>query len=329
MIGAPHLKPHPNLGAYPNHMVPIKGKTNVAVKLGKQIKHLPILVTSDTNRASLFGLDWMSEFDILPTHPLLDRINQVQSSMMHSEKDVEEIFNEFHDLFEGLERVCNFRARIRIKDTAIPVIRRVRPVPFAWKLSIDNELHWLIANDIIVPVNPQQETVEWASSVVPQTRSNGNIRLCGDFKTTINPHIIVNDYPLPLFEEVVAKLATYKEYSIIDLKDAFNQVEIDEECQKHFIIATHRGYFRFKRLPFGIPVAPLIFQKFMDSILSDIPSMAWYQDDIVLGSADRADHLQRLRAVLTRLREIRLKTQPSKLKLLQSEINFLGYRLNG
>ena len=57
--------------------------------------------------------------------------------------------------------------------------------------------------------------------------------------------------------------------------------------------------------------------------------MAWYQDDIALGGVDRADHLQRLRAVLTRLREIGLKTQPSKLKLSQSEINFLGYRLNG
>jgi len=154
------------------------------------------------------------------------------------------------------------------------------------------------------------------------------IRLCGDFKNTINPYIVLEKYPLPTFEEAVASLSSYKEFSVIDLKDAFHQLELHPDCRKYFVITTHRGYFRYKRLPFGINVAPLLFQKFMDTILKDIEGVTWYQDDIALGGKNRKDHLERLSTVLQRLQDIGLRTQPTKLRLLQSEIQFLGYNIN-
>ena len=41
-------------------------------------------------------------------------------------------------------------------------------------------------------------------------------------------------------------------FSKIDLKDAYNQLRVDEESQKWLVINTHKGLFKYRRLPFGI-----------------------------------------------------------------------------
>ena len=66
----------------------------------------------------------------------------------------------------------------------------------------------------------------------------------------------------------------------------------------------------------------------METLLKDIEGVTWYQDDIALGGKNRKDHLERLSTVLQRLQDIGLRTQPTKLRLLQSEIQFLGYTIN-
>ena len=47
------------------------------------------------------------------------------------------------------------------------------------------------------------EYSELASPVVPVVKSNGEIRLCGDYSSTINKHVISDVYPLPTLEDIV------------------------------------------------------------------------------------------------------------------------------
>ena len=126
----------------------------------------------------------------------------------------------------------------------------------------------------------------------------------------------------------MTKLNNCKVFSVIDLKDAFLQVKISESSRKYLVIATHRGYFRFCRMPFGISSAPIIFQKLMDQFLMGLEGVTWFQDDIAVGSCDIQEHEQRLKKVFSIFRKVGLKTQMSKLQLFKPEIKFLGHRIS-
>jgi len=51
----------------------------------------------------------------------------------------------------------------------------------------------------------------------------------------------------------------------------------------------------------------------------------WNLDDIVIYARSPEELLERLRAVLDRLREVGLKAKPSKCELFRTEIKFLGH----
>ena len=51
---------------------------------------------------------------------------------------------------------------------------------------------------------------------------------------------------------------------------------------QYVVINTHRGLFRYNRLPYGISSLPGIFQETMKSLLQGIPNVVVYLDDILI-----------------------------------------------
>ena len=82
------------------------------------------------------------------------------------------------------------------------------------------------------------------------------------------------------------------------MSQAYQQLLLDEESTKYVKINTHRGLYRYTRLPFGVASAPAMFQKMMDTILQGIPHIICYIDDILVTGNDDAEHLQNLAEVL-------------------------------
>ena len=101
---------------------------------------------------------------------------------------------------------------------------------------------------------------EWASPVVPVPKPDGSVRLCGDYKVTVNPVIEVEKYPIPKVEDLLTVLVGGKKFSKIDLSQAYQQMVLNSEDRKYTTISTHKGLYQYKRLPYGISSAPALFQ---------------------------------------------------------------------
>ena len=134
-------------------------------------------------------------------------------------------------------------------------------MPFALKEAIELGLDWLEREGIIEKVPHSQ----WATPVVPVPKPNGHIRFCGDYKLTLNPCFVVDQYPLPKQDELFATLAGGQRFTKIDLTNAYQQLMPPKSWSLH--INTHKGLFKYNRLPFGAASAPTVFQQVMDTSL--------------------------------------------------------------
>ncbi len=69
-------------------------------------------------------------------------------------------------------------------------------------------------------------------------------------------------------------------------------------------INTHRGLFRYTRLPYGVSSTPRTFQNLIDKIVKDIPHLFAHLDDILITGKSRHEHLNALDAVMNRLEQV-------------------------
>ena len=95
---------------------------------------------------------------------------------------------------------------------------------------------------------------DWAAPVVPVVKSDGGVRLCGDYKVTINIASKLDKYPLPRIN-LLASLAGGKSFSKLDLAQAYLQILLEDDSKKYTTINTHKGLYQYNRQPFGISSA--------------------------------------------------------------------------
>ena len=172
----------------------------------------------------------------------------------------------YADLFKDeLGKVSQFQATLHLKPNAHPRFFKARSVPFAIKAAINEELDQLEASGIISKVTHS----EWAAPIVPVPKNNG---ICGDYKVKINQALDVDQYPLPGPEDLFVTLAGGNKFTKLDLSQAYQQLTLDENL---VTINTHRGLYRYNRLPFGVASAPALFQ---DTVLQGIPHVICYID---------------------------------------------------
>ena len=99
---------------------------------------------------------------------------------------------------------------------------------------MEEELARLERQGIIEPVQHS----EWESPVVTVLKADGSIRLCGDFKRTLNHYCVVDQYPMPRIKDTFAQLAGCKKFTKIDLSQAYLQLTLNEESMKFTTVNT-------------------------------------------------------------------------------------------
>ena len=166
---------------------------------------------------------------------------------------------------------------------------------------------------------------DWAAPIVPIQKTNGTIRICGDFKVTVNKVCQPDKYPLPRIEDLYAKLSGGTVFSVLDLSMAYQQIIVSMETRKYLTINTTKGLFAFNRLPAGISAAPGIFQRIMDALFSNVEGVVCYLDDILVTGKNKHEHDKNLDIVFNILYRSGLKLKHDKCLLAKSSVKYLGH----
>ena len=302
------------LRTYTAETIPVLGQMEVEVKYGGYTGHHKLYVVKGKG-PPLLGRNWLQHFR-------LDWASIRTISASGSSREVEDLTRKYSEVFNGgLGTMKHVRAHLSLREGACPRFCRPRPVPFAIKEAVGRELDRLEAAGILHKVDHS----DWAAPIVPVPKKDGTIRVCEDFKFTINPMLQVDQYPLPNSNDLMANLAGGKHFTKLDLTAAYQQMLLDDESAKLVTLNTHKGLYGCTRLPFGVASAPAVFQRAMDMILQGIPYVVCYIDDILVTGTSEAEHLKHLEEVLHRLQENGLRLHRDKCHFFQPSVEFLGY----
>ena len=112
------------------------------------------------------------------------------------------------------------------------------------------------------------------------------------------------------------------------MSQAYQQLLLDEASRQYVVINTHKGLFRYSRLPFGVSSAPRIFQRVMENLLQDIPGVVVYIDDVLITGPDESSHMVALEEVLRRMEQAGLCLSKGKCLFMVPSVKYLGYKID-
>ena len=297
------------------------GELNVVYK--SEMFRLPMIVL-EGKVPTLLGRDWLSQIKLS-----WNELFPVEIHSVEIDERVEQIKSKYPDVFSGrLGCMKNFKVHIPVPDNVKPVYFKPRSVPYAMKSRVDNELDKLEKQGIWKRV----EYSRWAAHIVPVLKDSkdidGPVRICGDYKVTVNKVAPCDNYPIPNTSEQLATLAGGQKFSKLDLSQAYQQLELDDASRELLTISTHRGLYQPYRLQFGVHSATGIFQREMDKRMAGIPFVKVRVDDILISGRADGDHLDNLDKVTGRLSEAGLTVNLSKCRFLQPEVTYCGHRIS-
>ncbi|XP_062713907.1 uncharacterized protein K02A2.6-like [Aedes albopictus] len=221
-------------------------------------------------------------------------------------------------------KIKGVKAQIRMMADARPVFQPVRRVPIPMEDAVNRKLDQLLQRDII---EVKQGPATWVSPLVIVGKTSGEPRICLDLRQ-VNEAVVREHFPMPVVDEYLARLGRGKIWSKLDIREAFHQIELDDDSRDVATFITNKGLFRFKRLPFGLVTAPEIFQRIMEEILSGCEGTYWYLDDVMVEGETKEIHDKNLKKVLDRFKERGVELNWEKCEFGVSRLEFLGYDIS-
>lgn len=240
-------------------------------------------------------------------------------------KKVNDFLLKWKDVFSQHEDDIGFtnavKHQIKLSDST-PFKQRYRKIPPSMYEEVRQHLQHLLRAGII-----RKSQSPFSSNVVLVRRKNGSLRLCVDFRF-LNLRTIKDSYALPRIDDLLDGLSGSKYFSVLDLKSAYMQVEIEEDHKEYTAFTVGPlGFYQFERMPFGLCNSPATYQRLMDEVLGDLNHRICqvYLDDIVITGLTFEDHLERLGLVFGKLKDSGMKVAPKKCQLFKEEVQYVGH----
>ncbi|PIK37692.1 hypothetical protein BSL78_25478 [Apostichopus japonicus] len=215
------------------------------------------------------------------------------------------------------------RHKIKTVDE-VPVKQPYRRIPPSQFEQVRDHIRKLLESGVII-----ESASPYASPIVIVRKSNGDLRLCVDYRK-LNEKTVKDAHPIPRIDESLDSLHGTKWFSTIDLLSGYHQVAMDEADQHKTSFTTPFGLYEYTRMPFGLCNAPGTFQRLMQACLGDMffYSVLCYLDDILVYSSTFSDHLARLQTVFDRLRKFGLKIKLKKCSFFKTKVSYLGHEVS-
>lgn len=273
------------------------------------------VVRNDTPTQNLLGRDFLEKFNFKLTADVL--VTTVNNR--------EQLFNEFANIFQNKLGCYKYKqVDLQVAENTKPIYLKPRPIPIAFRSKVEQELTRLEKEGVISAI----ESSEWGTPIVPIIKQDGNLKICGDYRVTLNKHLLKVMYPLPTMEHIFSLLNGGESFTKIDLSNAYNQICVNEESAMKLAWSTHRGIFKLNRLPYGITPASAIFEREMEKLLQGCNGVANFLDDIIITGKTREDHEKNIREVFKRLEDAGLQLKKEKCAFFQDEVSYLGYTIS-
>ena len=191
--------------------------------------------------------------------------------------------------------------------------------------------------------------------LVPRSKPGAPSRLIIDFRS-LNAFIKYESVALPEISSILNNLRNCQYFSSADLSNAYNSIELEEDCTYLTTFSTQHGSFQMKTLPQGLSVSPEIFNRYISKALNEriiydkhgkpkrdhnniiiteydpIEGVHIYYDDLIIGSylentisASIAAHFDKVELVMQRLHSHNAKINFAKSEFCKPQIKFLGW----
>lgn len=218
------------------------------------------------------------------------------------------------------------KLHLQVDHFVLSVQLPVRKPPVALKEKYQGELKRLVERGIIAK---DSEPTDWISSTVVVMKPNGKIRLCLDPRP-LNKALKRNHYPMTVNDDLLPDFCKARVFSVVDVKNGFWHVQLDDESSKLTTFATPWGRFRWLRMPFGIAPTPEEFQRRLNEALEGLDGVRTIADDIIVfGVGDTGDesvvnHDRKFLTLLEPCRQRHVKLNKEGMKFKLPQLSYIG-----
>ncbi|XP_064116655.1 uncharacterized protein K02A2.6-like [Macrobrachium nipponense] len=227
---------------------------------------------------------------------------------------------------QPLKKMAGPPMRIHLKPGATPfAVHTPRPIPFALRDQVKEELDSLVQQGIIRPAG--DEPSEWCHPMVLVPKDKG-VRITVD-NTHLNSQVARPTHPSPTPHDAVRNISpTAKYFTTADALHGYWQMELAEEDRHLTTFITPYGRFQHCRGPMGFSATSDANCLRGDMALQGVPNCVKVVDDILLSDEDLPSHLQHVHQMLTRCRQYGITLNKEKFTVAAPKVNFCGYVLS-
>ena len=253
-------------------------------------------------------------------------INDVSMYLQHlspeQKTSLTELLLQYQDICSDIPQLCKSASHdiLLLPDTK-PIRQQYYRVNQEKLKRMKEEVAYLVRNGLAT-----RSSSPWASPCLLVPKPHGKVRLCTDYRK-VNLVTVKDSYPLPRIDDILDSVGRAKFLTQIDLLKGYYQIPLSEHAKLISAFTTPFGLFQYERLPFGLCNAPATFQRAVNGILQDLEDTYAYIDDIVVASDTWEEHLLRLQALFSRLRNAGFTINLAKSTFGKSKVKYLGHNI--